>query len=131
MIDPNTGKPVKVINKKTASDLGIQTDLELEQRIDEFPTQVLGNVITSLFDQTPMTSMNMHSIYNEIIIDIRKVREKGEFNIEITKHSLEQFKKIFADKPPKDPKNNRNVGFVLECIEFALAKSVTETMPEK
>jgi len=39
---------------------------------------------------------------------------------------LEKFKKIFTEKPPEEPKNNKNVGFVLECIDLALAKSVIE-----
>lgn len=130
MIDPNTGKPVKVVSNATAFDLGIKNEFEMEQRMDEFPTSVLGNVIASLFNDVTITTSTLFSIYNEIIMDIRKTREKGEFNIEITKHSLEQFRKIFADKPPQDPKNNRKVAFVLECIDYALAKAVTETMPE-
>ena len=126
MINPNTGKPVKLVSNATAVDLGIKTDFEMEQRMDEFPTSVLGNVITSLFDTIQISSSSLFSTYNEIIIDIRKTRKKGEFNIEVTKHSLEQFRKIFADKPPQDPKNNRNVAFVLECIDYSLAKAVTE-----
>ncbi|MCH6575250.1 MAG: hypothetical protein IH795_08610 [Bacteroidetes bacterium] len=128
MIDPNTGRPVKLVTNAALLDLGIQSDMEMEKRIDEFPTSVLGNVITSLFDGTVIPSSSLFSIYNEIIIDIRKARKQGEFNIEITKHSLEQFRKIFADKPPQEPRNNRNVAFVLECIDFALAKLVTEPL---
>jgi len=126
MINPNTGKPVKLVSNATAVDLGIKTDFEMEQRMDEFPTSVLGNVIASLFNDIAIPTSSLFSIYNEIIMDIRKTREKGESNIEITKHSLEEFRKIFADKPPQDPKNNRNVAFVLECIDYSLAKSLTE-----
>lgn len=126
MINPNTGKPVKLVSNATAVDLGIKTDFEMEQRMDEFPTSVLGNVIASLFNDIAIPTSSLFSIYNEIIMDIRKAREKGESNIEITKHSLEQFRKIFADKPPQDPKNNRNIAFVLECIDYSLAKSLTE-----
>ena len=130
MINPNTGKPVKLVSNATAVDLGIKTDFEMEQRMDEFPTSVLGNVIASLFNDIVIPTSSLFSIYNEIIMDIRKTREKGESNIEITKHSLEEFRKIFADKPPQDPKNNRNVAFVLECIDYSLAKAVTEIPSE-
>ena len=126
MINPTSGKPVRVIDNAMLAELGIKTDLEMEQRIEEFSISVLGNVITSLFDSTPIPSSNLFSIYNEIIIDIRKARQKGDSTIEITKDSLEKFKKIFADKPPLDSKNNRHVGFVLECIELALAKAIVE-----
>lgn len=126
MINPNTGKSVRLVSNATAVELGIKTDREMEERIEEFPVSVLGNVITSLFDATPMSSSNMFSIYNEITIDIRKARQKGESTIDITKDSLEKFKKIFVDKPPKDPINNRNVGFVLECIDLALAKAIVD-----
>lgn len=129
MIDPNTGKSVRLISNADAAKLGIKSNIEMEQRIEEFPISVLGNVITTLFDATSITSSNLFSIYNEITIDIRKARQKGESTIEITKHSLEKFKKIFVDNPPKDPVNNRNVGFVLECIELALAKAVVEPIP--
>ncbi len=126
MINPATGQPIRLVSNATAVNLGIKTDMEVEQRINEFPVSTLGNVITSLFDNTPIPSSSLFSIYNEIIIDIRKSRQKGESHIEVTKDSLEQFRKIFADKPPQDPKNNRNVGFVLECIELDLAKAVVE-----
>lgn len=130
MINPNSGKPVRLVSTATALELGIKSDLEIEERINEFPESVLGNVIVSLFEVTPMPSNTLFSIYNEITIDIRKARQKGESHIEITKDSLEQFKKLFTDNPPKDPKDNRNVGFVLECIEMTLAKSVVEPIPE-
>ena len=126
MIDPSSGKPIRIVSNSTATELGIKTDIEMQLRIEEFPISVLGNVITSLFDATTMSSSHLFSIYNEITIDIRKARQKGESHIEITKDSLEKFKKIFAEKPPQKPENNRNVGFVLECIELALAKSVIE-----
>jgi len=126
MIDPNTGKPVRAISASKTLELGIKNEFEMEQRKDEFPVQVLGNVITSLFDATPISSSNLFSIYNEITIDIRKARQKGESTIEITKDSLEKFKEIFADKPPPKSENNRNVGFLLECIDLALAKSIIE-----
>lgn len=126
MINSSTGKPIRLVSNATAVELGIKTDMEMEQRIEEFPISKLGNVITTLFDATPIPSSNLFSIYNEITIDIRKARQKGESTIEITKDSLEKFKKIFADKPPPKPENNRNVGFVLECIELALAKAVVE-----
>jgi len=128
MINPNTGKPVRLVSNATAVELGIKTDIEMEQRIEEFPVSVLGNVITTLFDSTPIPSSNLFSIYSEITIDIRKARQKGESTIEITKDSLEKFKKIFADKPPPEPKNNRNVGFVLECVDLALAKAIVEPL---
>lgn len=130
MINPSSGKPVRLVSKATAVELGIKSDMEMEQRIEEFPISKLGNVITSLFDATPMLSSNSFSIYNEITIDIRKARQKEESHIEITKDSLEKFKKIFADKPPNDPANNRNVGFVLECIELALAKAIVEPISQ-
>ena len=130
MINPSTGKPVRIVSNATAVELGIKTDMEMEQRIEEFPISVLGNVITRLFDSTPIPSSNLFSIYNEITIDIRKAKQKGESHIEITKDSLEKFKRIFADKPPPKPENNRNVGFVLECIDLALAKSVIEQIPK-
>lgn len=130
MIDPGSGKPIRIVSNATAAELGIKTDIEMQLRIEEFPISVLGNVITSLFDATPVPSSNMFSIYNEITIDIRKARQKGESHIEIIKDSLEKFKKLFADKPPKEPANNRNVGFVLECIELALAKAVIEPVEE-
>jgi len=129
MVNPSTGKPIRLVSNATAVELGIKTDMEMEQRIEEFPTSVLGNVITSLFDSTPIPSSNLFSIYNEITIDIRKARQKGESYIEITKDSLEKFKKIFADKPPPKPENNRNVGFVLECVDLALAKAIVEPIP--
>jgi len=129
MINPNSGKPVRLVSNATAVELGIKTDVEMEQRIEDFPISKLGNVITTLFDVTPIPSSNLFSIYNEITIDIRKARQKGEFTIEITKDSLEKFKKIFADKPPPKPENNRNVGFVLECIELSLAKAIVEPIP--
>jgi len=131
MINPSTGKPVRLVSNATAVELGIKTDFEMEQRIEEFPISQLGNVITTLFDTTPIPSSNSFSIYNEITIDIRKARQKGESTIQITKDSLEKFKKIFADKPPPRPENNRNVGFVLECIELALAKAIVEPMTAK
>ena len=130
MINPSTGKPVRIVSKATAVELGIKTDMEMEQRIEEFPISVLGNIITRLFDSTPIPSSNLFSIYNEITIDIRKAKQKGESHIEITKDSLEKFKRIFADKPPANPTDNRNVGFVLECIDYTLAKSITGTIPE-
>jgi len=126
MMNPSTGKPIRIVSNATAADLGIKTDIEMEQRIEEFPISKLSNVITTLFDATPITSSNMFSIYNEITIDIRKAIQKGEHTIQITKDSLEKFKKIFADKPPPKPENNRNVGFVLECIDLALAKAIVE-----
>ena len=129
MINSSSGKPIRLVSNATAVELGIKTDMEMEQRIDEFPISVLGNVITTLFDATPIPSSNLFSIYNEIIIDIRKARQKGESTIQITKDSLEKFKKIFADKPPPKPENNRNVGFVLECIELALANAIVEPIP--
>lgn len=117
---------MRILNNATIVNLGIKTDIEVERRIKEFPISVLGNVITTLFDMTPIPSSNLFSIYNEITIDIRKARERGESTIQLTKDSLEKFKKIFVDKPPQKPENNRNVGFVLECIELALAKAVIE-----
>ena len=123
-MDPSSGKPVRLVSNATAVELGIKNDFEVQQRIEEFPISVLGNTITTLFDSTPITSSNSFSIYNEITIDIRKARQKGESIIEITKDSLEKFKKIFADKPPPKPENNRNVGFVLECVDLALAKAI-------
>lgn len=129
MINPTSGKPVRVVDNSTLVNLGIKTDLEMEQRIEEFPISVLGNVISGLFDSTPIPSSSLFSIYNEIIIDIRKARQKGDSTIDITKDSLEKFKKIFADKPPQVSKNNRHVGFVLECIELALAKAIVEPIP--
>ena len=128
MINPSTGKPVRLVSNATAVELGIKNDFEMEQRIEEFPISKLGNIITTLFDATPIPSSNSFSIYNEITIDIRKARQKGESYIEITKDSLEKFKKIFADKPPPRPENNRNVGFVLECMELALAKAIVGPM---
>ena len=130
MIDPNTGKPVRLVSNASAAELGIKNNIEIEQRIDEFPISVLGNVITSLFDDTPIPSSNLFSIYNEITIDIRKARQKGESTIEITKDSLEKFKKIFADKPPPKSENNRNVGFILECVDLALANAIVETISQ-
>lgn len=126
MIDANTGKPVRLVSTSKAVELGITNEFEMNQRIDDFPESVLGNIITSLFDATPLASSSLFSIYNEITIDIRKARQKNDHTIEISKESLEQFKKIFSDKPPADPKNNRNVAFILECIEMALAKAVVE-----
>jgi len=124
MINPTTGKPIRALSNARASELGIKTNFEMEQRMDEFPISKLSDVITSLFDATPMPSSNMFSIYNDITIDIRKAKQKGDSTIQITKDSLEKFKKIFSEKPPKEPSNNRNVGFVLECIELALAKAI-------
>jgi len=126
MIDPNTGKPVRLVSNASAAQLGIKNNIEMEQRIEEFPISVLGNIITTLFDDTAIPSSNLFSIYNEITIDIRKARQKGESTIEVSKDSLEKFKKIFADKPPQKPENNRNVGFILECVDLALAKAIVE-----
>ncbi len=126
MMDPTSGKPIRLVSNAIAVELGIKNDFEVQQRIEEFPVSKLDNVITTLFDSIPIPSSNLFSIYNEITIDIRKARQKGESTIEITKDSLEKFKKIFADKPPPKPENNRNVGFVLECIELALAKAIVE-----
>lgn len=131
MINSSTGKPIRLVSNATATDLGIKDDFEMQQRIEEFPISKLGNVITTLFDATPIPSSSLFSIYNEITIDIRKARQKGESTIEITKDSLEKFKKIFADKPPKDPANNRNVAFVLECVDLALAKAIVEPLTSK
>lgn len=131
MIDPNSGKPVKLVNAETTANLGIKTEIEMQQRIEDYPTQVLGNVITGLFDATPIPSRNLFSIYNEITIDIRKTRQKGESHIEITRDSLEKFKKIFADNPPPDPANNRSVGFILECVDIALAKAIVKPTPSQ
>ena len=128
MINPNTGLPVRVIDMTNAVKLGIKTDLEMGERVADFPISVLGNTITSLFDSVPISSSTLFSIYNEITIDIRKARQKGNSVIEISKDSLEKFKTIFAGKPPVDPKNNRNIAFIIECIDLALAKSVTETI---
>lgn len=125
MINPSSGKPVRLVSNETIVNLGIKNDFEVQQRIEEFPISVLGDIITSLFDATPILSSNLFSIYNEIIIDIRKARQKGESTIQITKDSLEKFKKIFADKPPIESVNNRNVGFVLECVDLALANAIT------
>lgn len=130
MIDPNTGKPVRLVSNASAAELGIKNNIEIEQRIEEFPISVLGNVITSLFDDTPIPSSSLFSIYNEITIDIRKARQKGESTIEITKDSLEKFKKIFADKPPPKSENNRNVGFILECVNLALANAIVEPISQ-
>ena len=129
MLDPNTGKSVRLISTSKAIELGIKTEFEMQQRIDDFPESVLGNIITTLFDATPIPSSSLFSIYNEITIDIRKARQSGKNTIDISKDSLEKFKTIFSGNPPQDPKNNRNVAFVLECIEMAFAKSITETIP--
>jgi len=126
MINPNSGKPVRLLSNAIAVELGIKNDFEMQERIDEFPISKLSNVITSLFDATPIPTSSLFSIYNEIIIDIRKTLQKGESTIEITRDSLEKFKKIFADKPPPKTENNRNVGFVLECIDLALANAIVE-----
>ena len=128
MINPTTGKPVRIVSMATASELGIQTTLEMEQRVEDFPISVLSNVITQLFDVIPLPSTSLFSIYSEVVTDIRKAKQKGDSTIEISKDSLQKFKSIFADKPPQEPRNNRNVAFVLECIDFALAKLVTEPL---
>lgn len=128
MIDPNTGKSVRVISTAKTIELGLKTQFEIEQNLEKFPESNLGNIITSLFDATPITSSSLFSIYNEITIEIRKARQAGNNTIDISKDSLEKFKTIFSEKPPQDPKNNRNVAFVIECVEMSLAKSVINTI---
>lgn len=126
LINAITGEPVHVISMEYTAKLGISTEFEMNQRIGEFPISTLGNIIITLFDATPITSMNLHSIYSEIAKKIRDAKQNNQKFIEVSKENLDQFKKIFTEKPPENPANNRNVAFVIECIELAIAKSIVK-----
>jgi len=93
---------------------------------EPIPNVDMGGILDALFDSVPTKSNKNYSLYNGILMDIRKARMKNAKTIEIDKTELETMKSILISASLENPEINRKVGFVVETIEKVLTAPIPE-----
>jgi len=102
----------------------------LELHRDDLTKYTLADVLNGMFDLIPLKNKTQFSLYNQTLIEIRHAKHRNETAIVVTKEELENLKAIFGDTPPEKPELNRNVGFILECVDKSYVDMMSTIEPK-
>lgn len=96
----------------------------LKENKDKISKYTLSVALSQLFDVTEMPQNSDFALYADTLKNIRLSEENNKEYVELTKGELDKLRKIF-EKPPKDPRLNKIVAFVLECLDQAILNVMT------
>lgn len=98
----------------------IEYDKKLDENRDNISKYTCGDAMNQLFDFVDMTGNTNFAAYADVLKEIRLAKARHDTFVEITEDEIQKLLKIFKN-PPKNTAHNRQVAFVLECLNVTLA----------
>jgi len=130
MIHFASGKPVLNLSQNLAKELDIKGTQDIEEFRDQIPVVTFADIFNQLIDAVPFSSNKHFAVYNNILIDIRRAKNKELDYIDIEKSDLETLKTIFEKALVNKPEINRTIGFMFEVIDQCIANIINENNPK-